>query len=91
MFKGACRPVHYQSVPHLCVALLTARLIVSNCTSDLNISNMHPKDLSFWIDEIFPMFINFVTQKTQTNSNKDTSKQIPALMHPDEPIPRDGK
>ena len=48
--------VHYhQSVPLLCKALLLPDcLIVSHlrghCSSDLNISNMLPKDLSFRID-----------------------------------------
>ena len=50
--------VHYQSVPFLCKALLTARLFNcelfrAHCTSDVNVLNMHPKDLSFGIDEIF--------------------------------------
>ena len=54
--KGAPRPVHYQSVPRLCKAFLTARLFNcetfrDHCSSDL-ISNMHLKDLSFGIDEI---------------------------------------
>ena len=38
-------------------------LIISNCSSDLNKSNIHPKDLPFWIGEIFPMFISFITPK----------------------------
>ena len=52
------------NVPLLCKVLLTTRLL--NCEpfrghcSDLNISNMDPKDLSFRTDEIFPIFINFI-------------------------------
>ena len=47
-----------KSVPFLCKALLTARLFNcepfrGHCPSDVNISNMHPRDLSFGIDEIF--------------------------------------
>ena len=57
MSTGAPRPVHHQSVPLLCKAFLTARLFNcepfrEDCSSDLIISNMYPKDLSFRIDEI---------------------------------------
>ena len=77
--------------------LLLARLF--NCepfsghySSDLNISNMHPKDLSFRIDEIFPNFISFIAPKYNRSRQIPTKMaQIPALMHADEPIPIKGK
>ena len=71
--------VHYQSVPFLCKALLTARLFNcepyrGHCSFDLNISNMHPKDLSFRTDEIFPIFASFKTPKHKR------CRQIPTKM-----------
>ena len=53
--KGAPGHVHYQSDALLCKALLTARLLNcepfrSHCSSDLNIPNTYPKDLSFGKD-----------------------------------------
>ena len=49
-------------------------------------SNVNLKDLSFRIDEIFPTFISCITPntKTQTNSNKNGTRQILASMHTDE-------
>ena len=52
--SGACS----LSECSFCKALLTAGLFHcepfrAHCTSDVNVLNMHPKDLSFGIDEIF--------------------------------------
>ena len=65
-FTKKCFILLYKEV--LCKALLTARLFNCepyrrHCSFDLNISNMHPKDLSFRTDEIFPIFAKHKTPK----------------------------
>ena len=84
--KGDSRYVHHQSVPLLCKALLIARLAVSHRSPDLN---THPKDLSFRIDKIFPIFTSFITPKHKRCRKIPTKPaQIPATMHTDELIPQ---
>ena len=58
-------PVHYQcSSPWQSTANYEiVYLWVTQGPSDLNISNMLPKELSYGIDEIFPIFISLVTRK----------------------------
>ena len=56
---------------------LTARLLNGEsfrgrCSSDLNTSNVHAKDLSFRIDEISPTFISCIIPNTiDANSNNN--------------------
>ena len=92
--KGAPRHVHHQGVPLLCRALLTARLFNcepfrGHCSPDLNTFNVHAKDPSFRIDEIFPIFTSFITPKHKRYRKIPTkAAQIPASMHTDELIPQ---
>ena len=95
MTEGA--PWFVICVSLFCNMLLTVRLyncepFRGHCSFDLNILNMHPKDLSFRIDKIFPSFISFITPKHNRSRLIPTRMaQIPSLMHADKLIPRQGK
>ena len=48
---------------------------MGRCSSDLNISNICPRELSFGVDELFPTSISLITktQKMYANFNKDST------------------